>query len=92
MKKILLLLLTVVALAACAAPATPIPPTQVLVAPKPTIASSAPASSSASSVASSTANCATTDAAPLDKFRADDPAKFAAATGKPKLVEFFAYW
>jgi hypothetical protein len=45
----------------------------------------------ASSAPASAASCTTTNAAPPDKFRADDPAKLD-ANNKPKLVEFFAYW
>ena len=91
MRATFLLVLTLVgllvALAACATPATPTAtPTSASI--KPTVASV----SSASSMASGTVSCTTTDAAPLDKFRADEPTKFAAKTGKPKLVEFFAYW
>jgi hypothetical protein len=82
-RTILVCILAVTALAACATPATP--------TAAPTPASSA-ASSVASSAPASAASCTTTDAAPPDKFRSDDPAKLDVNNTKPKLVEFFAYW
>jgi hypothetical protein len=89
-----LLIVLGVALVACAAPAT-LSPTQSPVTPTLPPAKEHPpypATVTAIALSSSAATCATTNAAPPDRFRADDPAKWAAATGKPKLIEFFAYW
>jgi hypothetical protein len=85
-----LLIVLGVALVACAAPMTAMPsvPTQAPQKEHPPY----PATVTAIALSSSAATCTTTTAAPPDKFRADDPAKWAAATGKPKLIEFFAYW
>jgi uncharacterized lipoprotein YajG len=85
-KSIFVWLATAVALAACATPATP------TAAPTPVPAASSAVSSVASSTPARAASCTTTDAAPPDKFRSDDPAKLDANNTKPKLVEFFAYW
>ncbi len=85
----LIVLCVIGVLAACTAPATP-PSTPTQAPPKEHPPSPTTVTTTASS--SSAATCATTNAAPLDKFRADDPAKWAMATGKPKLIEFFAYW
>ncbi len=76
--RFVLLLLACVALGACAAPAGS--PT-ALAASKENTSPSAP----------DVLACATTNAAPPNEFRSDDPSKLT-ASNKPKLVEFFAYW
>jgi len=83
----------VMTLVACATPATPtvtlVPPTATSIPAVKPAATNAPAPTQAA--AASAASCATTNAAPPDKFRSDDPKKLE-ASAKPKLVEFFAYW
>ncbi|MBI5650592.1 MAG: hypothetical protein HZC40_09135 [Chloroflexi bacterium] len=85
MKSKILFVLVVMTLVACAPTAAPTSaPTQSNVQP-----SVAPAPTQAA--ASNAASCTTTNAAPPDQFRSDDPKKLE-ASAKPKLVEFFAFW
>lgn len=86
-----LLVFVVIALVACATPAAPAtqPPATIAPTTSPVSATIAPVPTQAT--ASNPASCATTNAAPPDKFRSDDPKKLE-ASAKPKLVEFFAFW
>ncbi len=92
MRRILVLACVWIGLAACASTTSP-PVSPIGPAPtQPSVIETATTAPTNVPVASGASSCTTANAAPPDKFRADDPAKFAAASGKPKLVEFFAYW
>lgn len=92
MKKfVALLLLIAVWLSACGSSAPVAPDASPTVVDQPLTATLPPASLS-QSTANPTANAVPTAAPVSRKLHATNPATVKLASGKPQLVEFFAFW